>query len=185
MDMETHVAQGEHGVIRVFSLDMPIAQARSLVDGRGNGAPGLPALLGISGIDKSRLELIDPADLSGVGLSNYLIDGLGADAEEVAADSARLSGLTGTVLVVPSSAFSGRERELAPREPLLPVASYRESGTVPPAAQAPVAGARGTAEGVPQGEAVPPRRRGGRTWMWVAVTAILLLGLWLLIGTAG
>lgn len=185
MDMDLNVQSDEIGVIRVFSLDMPLAEARKLVEGRGNGHPGLPNLLGISGLDRSKIELLDPADLRGVGLANYLIDGLGADADEVSADGARLAGLKGTVLILFSGAFSGRGRMLEPREPVVAIGSYREAGSVPPVTQAPVAGARGLAGASQGGKAAEPEGRSGRSWMWVAVAAVILLGLWLLIGTAG
>lgn len=83
-------------------------------------------LLGDPDLDPAFIEIFDLADLSGVGLSGYLSDGLGVPEAALSADRLRLDALKGPVLILLSKALHGREVTLNPDPRLTLVATYAE-----------------------------------------------------------
>ncbi|MGR3468547.1 MAG: hypothetical protein ACU0CI_11790 [Shimia sp.] len=92
---ELQISPGERGVIRVFALSMPSAEAQALKD----SGTARAALLGADDLPERATELVRIADLEGVGLSGYLVQGHGAEAGPVGRDRAKLEGLAGHVLL--------------------------------------------------------------------------------------
>lgn len=115
------VAAGERGVIRVFSLDLPEAQARFL---REPGAA--QQVLGVKGLDDAHIDIIRLEDLEEVGLNGYLVDGLGVPADQIKPDWKMLGDLTGYVMVLRSSATLGQAMTLKPDPGVSLIASYHE-----------------------------------------------------------
>lgn len=82
-------------------------------------------LLGDPDLDPTFVELFDLSDLSGVGLSAYLTEGLGVPATAIP-DPARVDALNGPVLILLSRALHGREVTLTPDPRLTLIGTYAE-----------------------------------------------------------
>jgi hypothetical protein len=110
-----HVKSTEHGLVRLFAVDLPPEKIESF---------DVAEALGVKALDPAQVELFAVSDLTGLGLSGYLNEGLGIAREEL--DSARLDALTGCVLIVRSAAFQGQSVKLSPKAPLRWVGTYPE-----------------------------------------------------------
>ena len=95
MNPALHIPAGEHGMIRVFDLDMRPEQARFLRE-----PEALAQILGIDDINLDQVEIFPISDLEDLGLVGYLNEGCGIPADQLTADHARLLGLTGHVLLI-------------------------------------------------------------------------------------
>lgn len=116
------VPASEHGVVRVFSLEIEAGGARAF------DAPGaVAAALGVDSVDTDYVEVFPVTDLAGVGLAAYLTDGCGVPEEVIDPDRARLDALTGHLMVVLSKAFGGRAMRIAPAAQLKLVGVYSET----------------------------------------------------------
>ena len=124
MNAVIHIPAGEHGLIRVFDLDMRPEQARFL---REPGA--LAQVLGIEEINLDQVEIFPLTDLEDLGLVGYLNEGCGIPADNLAADRERLMGLSGHVLLVRSRAFGGEDTRLTPAEQTSIIGSYSADQT--------------------------------------------------------
>lgn len=124
MSERIHIKSGEHGVVRLFAVDLPAEEIAAFT--RRNGTWPLRDSLGAERLDPDKVEVFDVADLSGVGLAGYLEEGMGIAPEQIAPMRAQIDALRGAVLVLPSSAFGGTEQTLAPRAPLRLVARFSE-----------------------------------------------------------
>lgn len=82
-------------------------------------------LLGDPHLDPAFVEIFDLADLSGVGLSSYLTDGLGIPVTALT-NPARLDALEGPILILLSKALHGREVTLTLDPRLTLVGTYAE-----------------------------------------------------------
>lgn len=121
MDTVIHIPTGEHGMIRVFDLDMHPEQARFL---REPGA--LAQVLGIDEINLDQIEVFPVTDLEDLGVVGYLNEGCGVPADKLAADRERLMALTGHVLLIRSRAFGGAETRLTPANQISFIGAYGE-----------------------------------------------------------
>ncbi len=124
MSDDLTIPAGERGVIRIFALDLPDEQARFL---REPGAA--QQVLGAEGLDDAHIDIIRLDDLEEVGLNGYLIDGLGVPKDQINPDWNMLGALTGYVMILRSSAFSGQPMTLHPDPGVRLVATYHEPGT--------------------------------------------------------
>lgn len=163
MSLMLTIPAGERQVLRVFALDLPREQALELI-----GQPDvLAGLLGVA-VDPAGIEVFDVADLAGVGLVTYLIEGDGAAEAQIAADRARLAALSGFVMIVRSQAFAGHAAELRLDACLTPIGRYGEDVPVVQFEPLPNAAAVGlTGQGKP---AMSDARIGG-----MVATAVLVL----------
>ncbi|EAR49904.1 hypothetical protein OG2516_16756 [Oceanicola granulosus HTCC2516] len=118
------VPESEHGHARVFAIDLPADQVADFE------RDGLEAALGTERLDRDKVELFPASDIAAMGLSNYLVDGMGMDPEQVRPDAARLDALGGHILILPSSAVRGRT--LTPKPPLRWIGTYSEPQSVAP-----------------------------------------------------
>jgi len=167
-------AQEAH-VVRVFSvIEEP-------------GAPledaAVMAALGADGdLETDEIELFDLGDLGSMPLSDYLAEGHGIAAADLADMRGQLDGLRGRVLILPSRAFGGRASVLRPGRGLRLVGRFEEE--VAPVSFDPLP-AGGTAGSVaPATRSGRPRRRAA--WLaalvFLAVLAVLLaLVVWLMV----
>ena len=118
------VPRGEHGVIRVFTLDMAPEQAAFQ---REPGAA--EQMLGLTGLAADQIDVIRLDDLEDLGLAGYLTEGCGIPAAQIDPDRARLAALKGWVMVVRSRAFGGDPARITPAPGVTLVAGYREPAT--------------------------------------------------------
>lgn len=126
------VKPGERGLVRVFSLSMEPAVAKTL---RANeprkteGAPGpIEAALGASGLDTEFVDVFPVSDVSEIGLNRYLEEGHGIAPAQLDPDRKKLAALDGWVLLVHSSAFGGTGATLNPAPELTLIGTYAEPG---------------------------------------------------------
>lgn len=127
------VSATERGLVRLFAVDLPPEQIQSFRDmpedqeGHEDSADWpLAQALGATALDADYVELFDLRDLDDLGLTGYMVEGLGISAADVKEDAARLSSQKGWMLVVLSSAFDGVEQRLTPKSPLRWVGTYKE-----------------------------------------------------------
>jgi len=137
----------EHGVVRVFTVDLPEDEIDSF--NRRNGNWPLQRALGAETLDSDHVELFAVSDLAGLGLSGYLEEGHGVAEETLSDLRGRLDALTGHVLTVPSRAFGGQGQTLTPTHPLRLVATLDERAEPVSFAPLPSEGAKGTTGGKP------------------------------------
>ncbi|MEQ9694170.1 hypothetical protein [Shimia sp. SDUM112013] len=135
------VSEQERGLIRIFSIDPEAEPPLMSVEPDWTADPHDPPwplrdALGAKYLDSDFIELFDVADLGEMGLSGYLVEGLGVDASALKEDRQQLDALKGHVLIVLSSAFGGFAQTLAPRAPLRWVGTYFEDR--PPVVYAPL-----------------------------------------------
>ncbi|MBT8474116.1 MAG: hypothetical protein HKO95_15730 [Rhodobacteraceae bacterium] len=180
------VSAHERGVTRVFALNLPKEQIATFVKetyGPGDDDYDWPLrnALGIDALDHDFVEVIDLSDLSEYGLLQYLIDGHGVDAKQIAPDAARLSAITGHVVIVSSSAFGQFAQTLAPKPPLDLVATYREAPPIPPMDALPSESAKGALETGETAQA-PGSLNRGLLIVVVALAVVVLAVLWLVGG---
>ena len=116
--MTDRVRAGERGVIRLYRVDLPQAEAAKLT------LQDLADALGVDRLDPDQVVRIAPGDLAGIGLRGYLEAGYDIPAAGI--DPA-LAGQDGPLLLVRSPAFDGPV-ELSPRPPLSPLARLEEPG---------------------------------------------------------
>jgi hypothetical protein len=114
----------EHGVVRVFDVDLPAEQIKAF--NRRNGTWPLQDALGAGTLDPAHVDLIAVEDLDELGLAGYLAEGHGISSDDLRDMRGRLAALSGHVLIVTSRAFGGEEQTLSPRAPLHLVATFTE-----------------------------------------------------------
>lgn len=178
------VSSSEHGLVRLFAVDLPPEEMDTFREARVDGWPLLDAL-GATTLDLDHVELFDVADLEELGLSGYMVDGLGIAPKDVDEDAARLCNVTGWVLMLRSAAFDGVAQDLSPRAPLKWIGTYAEEGAPVRFTPLPDASAKGAPLG---GEATvtAPRRSPYRTVLLallvlpIVVAVLGLLVMWIL-----
>ena len=160
MSSEWSIPAGEHGVIRVFALDLDETDADRFaraVSGAADGGPVRDAL-GAGALDPEFVEVFPVSDLAEMGLAGYLVTGLGAAEDQVTPFQSQLDGIRGHVVIVLSSAFGGEAMALSPRAPLRPVVTVREPLPMPSFTPLTSEGASGQL-GPPVAEAPAPAGR--------------------------
>lgn len=172
------IPSSERGVVRVFSVDLEAGALHAFADEEDGEA--LAAALGAERFDRSKAEIFAVSDLSGLGLSSYLEEGQGVAPAELAGLRARLDAITGTVLVVPSSAFEGEAQTLTPRAPLRHVATLNEER--PDMRVQPLPSEAAIGSGSPGGAPLPPHRNAvSRLVAYALIAAAVVIGLAILI----
>ncbi len=126
----------ESGVVRVFAVNLPPAQVAAVLrdtaapPAQTGDLPETPAaatLLGWPGLDTRQTEVFAIADLTGLGLSGYLTEGLGLAPDQIAPDQPRLAALDGYVLILRSRAFRGQSLDLDLPQELTLIGTYHEA----------------------------------------------------------
>ena len=171
----------ERGVVRVFAVNLPEMQVATMLREAEAPAteigelPEVPAaadLLGWPDLDTRHTELFAVKDLTGLGLSGYLTEGLGLEEDQIAPDHARLSALDGYVLLVLSRAFRGQDVTVHVPEALTLIGSYKEKFA--PVTFEPLPGATGQATLTGPAPAQPPDQA-RRILRVAALTALILM----------
>lgn len=109
-------------------------------------APDMAALLGVDLLDLAHVDVITLADLEGLGLRGYLIDGMGIPGAEIGPE---IAALKGKVAVLRSAAFGGRRAEIKLASGMRHVATYGERQSEPAEGRLESAAATGTTGGKP------------------------------------
>ncbi len=146
MSERFEIKENEHGVVRLFTVDLPEAELDEFADD-SDVPSALQEALGVDRLNMEFVELFPVSTLEGVGLAGYMVDGLGVSEAEVEEDRARLEALSGTVLVLLSSAFGGHAATLTPKPPLRWVGTYTEERAPVSFKPLPSEGAKGTTGG--------------------------------------
>lgn len=130
------VAAHEKGQLHIFAVNRPTEELAGLFKPAEAGSrrlePSATLLSDLTGtdiLDVTGAELIPLRDLSGLGLSGYLVDGLDVDAGDLAPHKRRLDALDGYALILASDAFRGHAFTLANTASLTHIASFRQPGT--------------------------------------------------------
>ena len=126
-------------------------------------------------LDDKQIEGAVVEDLAGIGLSGFLVEGIGVDRSLIEQDIPKIDALTGSVVIVKGAAFDGAHIPLMPKSPLTHVGSWHLVAA--PSTLEPLVAE--TAKGsVSQSAAIPaaPRNRYS-LWMLIGIGLILLIGL--------
>lgn len=102
---ELTIAPNEHGVLRLFALDMRPEEAKFL---REPGA--VDQVLGVDGLDPDHIDIFTVSDLEDLGLYGYLSEGCGVSADQLDRDA--LAAIEGWVMILRSAAFKERPATL-------------------------------------------------------------------------
>ena len=137
----------EHGVVRVFAVDLAPGEIPEFTDQDGDWP--LKNALGAEALDPRHVDVFPVSDLDELGLSGYLEQGHGIAADELADMRGRLDALSGHVLIVTSRAFEGQAQELTPRAPLRLIGSFNEEAAAVSFDPLPSGAARGITGGKP------------------------------------
>lgn len=121
MTTRMSVTANEHGIIRLFAIDLPREAAHDFTPEH------LGAALGNIALDPDHVDIISVDDLDDLGLDGYLIHGLGASKSEVVQLRPQVRALKGHVALIRSAAFAG-PATLTPQRPLRWIASFGETG---------------------------------------------------------
>lgn len=127
----TIIAQ-EHGLIRLFAIDLPPEQIEGFKERRFDGEAHrwpLKDALTATYLDEDFVECFDVAVLEELGLAGYMVQGLGIAQKDVDDVRAQIESISGHVLIVLSNAFDGVEQTLSPKPPLRWIGTFQEEGT--------------------------------------------------------
>ncbi|WP_227267628.1 hypothetical protein [Roseobacter weihaiensis] len=180
------IPAAESGLIRVFALSLPEAEAKALKTDRApNGGHPVERALGAEKLVTKHVEVFPISDLGDMSLPDYLTEGAGAAVPPIDSDRAKLMALEGWVMIVYSSAFGGNAQDITPQSALTLIGTYAQEGT-----DWTNAIDIETASAVPQAAPVPePKRRpsdaamSGRIAMLALLVAFAVVGLMLWVGS--
>lgn len=121
------IKTNEFGAVRVFTTELEPEGDAAIT------AQNVHKLLG-DGVTlvSSKVEVFPSKILVGMGLTNYLADGYGIPAADMAGKAAALDALKGLVILIPSSAFANNELVLEPSPALRFIGIFHEPATASP-----------------------------------------------------
>jgi len=131
MPEQMSVKAQEHGLIRIFSVDLPADQIDNFQDRTyDDDADGWPLRDALTAkyLDEDFIECFDVAVLEELELTGYMIQGLGISQKDVDEVRTQIENISGHVLVVLSNAFGGFAQELSPQAPLKWIGTFKEEG---------------------------------------------------------
>ncbi|SMP29620.1 hypothetical protein [Shimia sagamensis] len=174
------VSSSERGLVRLFAVDVPSEEIEAF-RAQVNGVDGallswpLKEALGFTYLDEDFIELFPVSDLEEMGLTGYMVEGLGIAQKDVAEDSARLAAQKGWVLIVLSAAFDGVAQSLSPKAPLRWIGTYKEDGAPVHFEPLPDASAKGPAS--TQSTVLPAPSSNPHLTLLLAILALPLVAL--------
>lgn len=179
------IPAGSVRAIWLFVLDLPeaeIAGFTDMIDEDGTLHWPLRDALGVPDLKPDYVEVFRAETLREVGLSHYLTEANGMDEATVAPDAATLDALTGTLVLVVSSALPDTLDRIDPQPPLRLIGRYCEQADMrlrPPL--------RSDAAAQTVQTPPPPRSRSdaamsGRIAMLVLLVLAALVGLMIWVG---
>ncbi|MEN8659284.1 aspartate carbamoyltransferase catalytic subunit [Marivita sp.] len=126
MSTTMHIKTSEHGVIRLFHIDLPREAIERFTTQAGTGEWPLQYALGAKSLRSAFVEVINIRDLGEMSLSQYLINAHDVSGADFQAMRTRLDALTGFALVLPSQAFDQTEQDLTIATPLRWIGTFNE-----------------------------------------------------------
>lgn len=172
------VSPTEHGVIRIFMVNLSADEAARFIESPDGTSPApVNRALGVDELDHTFVELFALNSLEGVGLAGYLVEGLGVAEADVAPYRSRLNGMSGHVLIVLSQAFGGHAATITPVAPLKWIGTYTEEGASVKFEPLPSKGAEGAVTGAPAKAPKSDARIGGMIAMYTLIAMFALVGL--------
>lgn len=139
-------------------------------------------LLGDTDLDPAFIEIFDLADLTGVGLSGYLAEGLGVPEAALQPDRARLDAIKGPVLILLSKALHGRKVVLTLDPRLTLVATFAEERAPVHFEPLPNAATQGTLTPELSPGRTPQRPGSAFLLLGLALVVTAAIALWLALG---
>ena len=134
------VAEGEHGIVRVFAIDAgpeeaPRWRVPDAEEAEGAEADwALPAALGVGRLEPRDVQVFPARDLGGMGLSDFLAQGYDLGEDQLAPARADLDAADGIVAVIRSGAFDA-PATLAPASGVRPLGAFAEPSVAPSLAE--------------------------------------------------
>ncbi|KQI71589.1 hypothetical protein AN191_11400 [Loktanella sp. 5RATIMAR09] len=172
------VSATEHGVIRIFMVNLTADEAARFAENPDGATPApINRALGVDALDHAFVELVALKNLDGVGLAGYLVEGLGVAEADVAPYRSRLNGMSGHVLIVSSKAFGGRAATIGPVAPLKWIGTYTEEGASVKFEPLPSKGAEGNVASPTTKAPKSDARIGGMIAMYALIAMFSLVGL--------
>lgn len=129
------VTADEHGVVRLFALDLPDRDLLRLTDPtKLNPSPqaSTAMLVGLDWLNADGFEIFDTEVLGDMSLEGYLIEGAGIRPGDLRRDRIFLNSIDGVVMILYSSAFDGAAATLKTGPGVDYIATYQED--LPPPA---------------------------------------------------
>ena len=161
------ISATEHGVVRLFAIDLPVQEAREF------DVDALAAVLGGIALDAEHVDLINLDDLDEMGLDGYLIHGIGVTKSEVVQLRPQNKALKGHVALIRSAAFGGMAATLTPRKPIRWIATFGEVPLDLTAKPLTSVSAKGTISGPTPPQV--PSMGGIAKWMYFAFILIAIV----------
>ena len=170
------VGSHEFGTVRVLTTALDPEDASAIT------AQNVHRLLGDGvTLDADKVEVVPTRALEGLGLSAYLREGYGVADKDLDGRRAQLDAVSGLVVLIPASAFAGREQTLDPHPSMRFLGVFHEQAAAPTSQMSRPESAKGTVAAT-SGKAPKPgdRRRKG-SWiialgaLIIAATLILLV----------
>ncbi|EAQ05124.1 hypothetical protein OB2597_07560 [Pseudooceanicola batsensis HTCC2597] len=177
--MTETLLSGDRDTVHLFSVALPEDQLWTFVTSDPDtGRLPLREALGVETLDETQIEGAVAEDLEGIGLSGFLIEGIGVDEAAIARDRARIDAVSGSVVIVKGSAFDGAHVPLEPQPPLAHVGTWRLTAAPSTMEQLSSPTAEGRTEPAP---AATPEVRGKRNrwslWLLIGMGLVILAGL--------
>lgn len=174
---DTTLTSGARDAVHLFAVDIDEDAFWGFVQpDPDTGDWPLKDALGVETLDAGQVEGAVVEDLEGIGLSGFLIEGIGVNEALIAPDRARLDALSGPVAIIRGAAFDGAHVPLSPSAPLRHLETYEMVRAASTFEALESAAAMGTTAPAPR-TAPPPARNRWLLWMLIAAAALILLAL--------
>lgn len=161
------VSAHEHGTVRVLTTALDPLDASAIT------AQNVQRLLGEDvSLDPEKVEVAPTRALESLGLSAYLREGYGIADKDLDGRRAQLDAVSGLVVLIPASAFGGREQTLDPHPSMRFLGLFREESAAPTLQMSRPDSAKGT---VTQTSSLTPASSTGRrkgSWI-IALGAVI------------
>lgn len=162
----TKVLATEYGKVRLFSTELDPEDASKIT------AQNVHRLLGKDvDLDASKVEVIPSRAIEVIGLCQYLTSGYGIADKDLKGKAAALDALKGLIVLIPSSAFKGKEQTLDVNPALRFIGTFTEEAAAAPAPVTPHRGAEGDLS--PGRGHARPIPNAGRSWIG-AIGALII-----------
>lgn len=131
-------------------------------------------------LDPAFVDVFPAERVAGLGLTNYLTEGLGVQPDSLGPDRSRLNALIGGLVLITPRAVEGGQGTFAPTAPLRFVGAYPVERGAPAGPTLQTPSARGTADPVAPATTpvVPTRVPRGLLIAGAAILVVLLLLIW-------
>lgn len=169
MTDKMQIKANEHGLIRLFAVDIPPEDPPAFNAQSAIGWP-LQNALGAAQLNADFVECFDVSDLEELGLAGYMAQGLGIAEQDIAEARVQIDAIKGPVVIVLSKAFDGIAQDLSPKAPLKWIGTFQEDS--PEVQFKPIASA--AAKGS-LSDTAPPKKTNPHLTLLAAIVALPFL----------